>query len=61
MFNWRSSTHMPVGAVPKYLLAAARGWERLEMVERCSHAVPIKDGAALPNPLAHATLVHYPW
>ena len=35
------------------------GWERLEMVERYSHAVPIKDRAALPNPLAHATLVHY--
>ena len=35
------------------------GWERLEMVERYSHAVPIKDRAALPNPLAQATLVHY--
>ena len=34
-------------------------WERLEMVERYSHAVPIKDRAALPNPLAQATLVHY--
>jgi site-specific recombinase XerD len=36
------------------------GWERLEMVERYSHAVPIRDRAALPNPLASATLVHYP-
>ncbi|TMG42109.1 MAG: phage integrase family protein [Chloroflexi bacterium] len=35
------------------------GWERLEMVERYSHAVPIRDRAALPNPLAQATLVHY--
>lgn len=36
------------------------GWERLEMVERYSHAVPLRDRSALPNPLASATLVHYP-
>jgi len=36
------------------------GWERLEMVERYSHAVPLRDRSALPNPLASRTLVHYP-
>jgi hypothetical protein len=30
------------------------------MVERYSHAVPLRDRSALPNPLASATLVHYP-
>jgi integrase len=33
------------------------GWERWEMVERYSHAVPVKDRRSLPNPLepAHKT------
>lgn len=28
------------------------GWERWEMVERYSHAIPVKDRRSLPNPLA---------
>lgn len=27
------------------------GWERWEMVERNSHAIPVKDRRSLPNPL----------
>ena len=31
------------------------GWERWDMVERYSHAVPMEDRRRLPNPLALRT------
>ncbi|MDP9275099.1 MAG: site-specific integrase [Chloroflexota bacterium] len=31
------------------------GWSRWEMVERYSHAIPVRDRDALPNPLAKAS------
>jgi hypothetical protein len=47
-------------AVFKRAFIVRLAWERLEMVERYSHAVPLSDRSALPNPFASATLVHYP-
>jgi len=35
------------------------GWERLQMVERYSHAIPVKDRSALPNPLAEAKILSF--
>ena len=35
------------------------GWKRLEMVERYSHAIPIKDRSALPNPMAASNVIAY--
>jgi site-specific recombinase XerD len=35
------------------------GWKRLQMVERYSHAIPVKDRAALPNPMAEAKIVSF--
>jgi integrase-like protein len=33
------------------------GWKRLEMVERYSHAIPVKDRSALPNPMAESKVL----
>jgi len=43
------------------LLALMRqgGWKRFQMVERYSHAIPVKDRAALPNPMAEAKIVSF--
>jgi len=30
------------------------GWKRLEMVERYSHAIPIKDRSSLPIPMVES-------
>jgi integrase/recombinase XerD len=35
------------------------GWKRLEMVERYSHAIPIKDRSSLPNPMADSKVIAY--
>jgi integrase len=35
------------------------GWKRLQMVERYSHAIPVKDRAALPNPMGEAKIVSF--
>ena len=33
------------------------GWKRLEMVERYSHAIPIKHRSSLPNPMAETKVI----
>ena len=35
------------------------GWKRLQMVERYSHAIPVKDRSALPNPLGEAKILSF--
>jgi site-specific recombinase XerD len=35
------------------------GWKRLQMVERYSHAIPVKDRSALPNPMAEAKILSF--
>jgi hypothetical protein len=35
------------------------GWKRLQMVERYSHAIPVKDRSALPNPMPEAKIVSF--
>jgi len=34
-------------------------WKRLQMVERYSHAIPVKDRSVLPNPMAEAKIVSF--
>lgn len=56
--TWATNWMKPPGAD---LLALMRqgGWKRLQMVERYSHAIPVKDRSALPNPMAEAKIVSF--
>jgi len=53
--TWATNWMKPPGAD---LLALMRqgGWKRLQMVERYSHAISVKDRSALPNPMAEAKI-----
>jgi integrase len=56
--TWATNWMKPPGAD---LLALMRqgGWKRFQMVERYSHAIPVKDRSALPNPMAEAKIVSF--
>jgi hypothetical protein len=41
------------------ILMRQGGWKRLPMVERYSHAIPVKDRSALPNPMAEAKIISF--